>query len=214
MENITPPLADMPAHSSKAGMIGLAVAMLVIGLVAGYYLGSGKSGDVVYQTATPTVSIYASPSTSQTPSVSATPNTITDWKTYSYPQFGYSFKIPAALFIRVEGISTTDGKYSILQRIVTSYDERVGEYLGPGFLVLSATSLEDGIKKIISGATPITNRQQVMIGDRQWTSFNLGIMNGETDYVLYLKNRLYIVGGNNTDYDLLKLIASTYLFTN
>ena len=53
-----------------------------------------------------------------------------------------------------------------------------------------------------------------MIGDRQWTSFNLGIMNGETDYVLYLKNRLYIVGGNNTDYDLLKLIASTYVFTN
>ncbi len=44
MENTTPPLAGMPAttDSSKVGMIGLAIAMLVIGLVAGYVL--GKSG--------------------------------------------------------------------------------------------------------------------------------------------------------------------------
>ncbi|OGN29079.1 MAG: hypothetical protein A3A33_00285 [Candidatus Yanofskybacteria bacterium RIFCSPLOWO2_01_FULL_49_25] len=55
MENTTPPLAGMPTHSSKASMIGLAVAMLVIGLVAGYYLGNSKSGDVTYQTVSPTV---------------------------------------------------------------------------------------------------------------------------------------------------------------
>src|SRR3989344_7376501 len=79
MENITPPLADMPAHSSKAGMIGLAVAMLVIGLVAGYYLGIDN------KTAMQIVSV--------SPSASATPDT-TGWKTYRNNEDGFEILYP------------------------------------------------------------------------------------------------------------------------
>lgn len=71
--------------SSKAGMIGLAIAMLVIGLVAGYYMGNGKSGDVAYQTATPTTFISPSPS--------ATLDT-TGWHPYMSSAFSLSFKVP------------------------------------------------------------------------------------------------------------------------
>lgn len=45
----------MPASGSKAGMIAVSVGLLVIGLVAGYFIGKSGSSPVAYPTAIPSV---------------------------------------------------------------------------------------------------------------------------------------------------------------
>ncbi len=56
-------IQSVPGHASKAGMIGSAVVLLALGLVAGYML--GKNGTTSVSSPTPTSSV--SPSSSATP---------------------------------------------------------------------------------------------------------------------------------------------------
>jgi len=88
MENNTTPLAGKPSpvSDSKVGMIVVSVGLLVVGLIAGYVIGKSGSGDVVYQTATPTAPATTSPTSS--------PSIPSSWKTY-ISQHGYEFRYPA-----------------------------------------------------------------------------------------------------------------------
>lgn len=54
----------MPAHSGKGSMIAMSLALLVVGLITGYFIGKNINSDqIVYQTATPSAVISSSPTT-------------------------------------------------------------------------------------------------------------------------------------------------------
>ncbi len=65
----------------------MSVGLLLVGLIAGYFIGKSGTDPVVYQTATPTMT--ASPSTSTTPDMAG-------WKTFNALKSGYSFSYPAS----------------------------------------------------------------------------------------------------------------------
>src|SRR5690242_18410789 len=76
MENTASPVT--PAQTPKAGMIAMSIGLLVIGLIAGYFIGKGMSStNIAYQTATPTA-----------------PSEIAGWKTYQNNQFGFTIQYP------------------------------------------------------------------------------------------------------------------------
>lgn len=73
------PMPGMPVqHSSKAGMVALALILLIVGLVAGYFIGKGGTNPVAYESATPTTS-----------------SEMIGWKTYRDPVYKYEFSYPA-----------------------------------------------------------------------------------------------------------------------
>ncbi len=82
----------MPASSSKAPMIAVALAMLIVGGIAGYVFGNKGSSPVVEQTATPTSSMM--PSESVNPSVSPSSSPMSGWKTYSSQAWNFSVSYP------------------------------------------------------------------------------------------------------------------------
>jgi len=95
MESDPIPVEIPSQHSSKVGMITLAVLMLAIGLVAGYFFGKGKSGMIAYQTGTPVPTTTDVPVISVSPSATTTPD-MTGWKTYtSKKEPTLSFRYPA-----------------------------------------------------------------------------------------------------------------------
>lgn len=80
----------METTNSKAGMIGLSVGLLIVGLVVGYLLGTSGSSDVAYQTPMPSVSV--SPSVSPTASATVSPR---EW--FQYQGSTLSLQYPATL---------------------------------------------------------------------------------------------------------------------
>ena len=82
MENMTSPVT--PAAGSKTGMIGIAIAMLIVGGIAGYAFGNGGASSVESPTATPTVLTSVSPLSS----------TGSNLQTCSNQKYGFSLMYP------------------------------------------------------------------------------------------------------------------------
>ena len=145
MENTTPLSAGTPTStgSSKAGLIGLAIAMLAIGLVAGYYLGNGKSGDVVSQTAIPTVSI--------SPNSSASSDT-TGWKKYTNSTyFNFSFKVPPGF-----GVEDDQDFVIYIAKGEPYHDMEKGNNIFMSLLRYTGDETQASKLAIVRGATGVT----------------------------------------------------------
>ena len=75
------------AHSGKGGMIGISVALLIVGLVAGYLIGHSGSKPVAYQSATPTAST-------------------SNWETYTNTKYGFEIQYPITAKVNSENIQS------------------------------------------------------------------------------------------------------------
>lgn len=100
MENMTSPVA--PTQTPKAGMITLSIGLLLIGLIAGYFIGKGMSpSNVTYQTATPVPTSILSTSPRITPMKTLD---TTNWKKYSSTSLKINFSYPPTPQFTITGI--------------------------------------------------------------------------------------------------------------
>lgn len=229
MENNTPPLAGMPVPtgSSKAGMIGLAVAMLVIGLIAGYYLGNGKSGNVAYQTPTPQLTpLNNTPpqySPTATPSTSATPTPI-HWETYNDATYGLTFQYPSGHTLHKSNFVNT--AYGTEEHSVefTLNDNRYEE-MGYNDTITFTVKVGSGDPgKFLKTAFGNRYDEGVGSGKLQWTTFagrqaivdNSHFLSGgfKTLYVYGFKtnSNYFILIGQGSNDPTLSQILSTFRF--
>lgn len=111
------PMTPVLVSSSKASMIAVSVVLLVIGLVAGYFIGKGGSGSVASPTTTPTASPTVATDTS-------------DWKTLVAQKSGYQLMYPPewgqALiedYYHSDYITDINSRFTILVHTVPTVDQ-------------------------------------------------------------------------------------------
>jgi len=78
---------------NQKSMVAVSVGLLVIGLVAGYFVGNRDAGKVAYETATPTVTIGASPTS--------------DWQTYRNEKYKFELRYPDTWVVVEENFGST-----------------------------------------------------------------------------------------------------------
>jgi hypothetical protein len=131
-----------------------------------------------------------------------------DWKTYSYTQLGYSFKLPNSYSVSAN--QQAPNETSMLQNL-NVYSEAKTDPSEAIISVQTAASLADGIKKLEQGDV-LLNEKKLTVNNLEWTSFDVGRAGGsEMTYLIYANNRLYTVDG--ADSAFIKQILSTYKFT-
>lgn len=208
---VTPQKPIVLPPSNNRPMLSLIVVgfiMLLIGFTAGYLLGKTGVKSTTYNVAqttyvTPTSIPVASPTVVPTKAVEP----VSAWKPYSYPEFKYSFKMPNAYVITLNGPSPTAANIlQLLNFAGTNYEVGSNTFV---VSVQSAVSLDEGVKNT-EKLSPLTNKQEAVVNNQPWVRYNIGTGTNEAIYLTYINNRLYTIDGTNED--LIKQVITTYQF--
>ena len=196
----------MVNEKGNALIIGIFIGTIITaGAFYVYNLTSQKDNKIEVIEQLPTQPPPPPVESSAKPLVPLSAEETTDWKTYSFPEFGYSFKAPVNYLVDVRKPESTDTfvQYVYLQTHTPPDSDSISIGVEP------SDSLEEGLKY---DKVSRSNKQELVINNLTWTKFDAYTYQESVMYVIYKNGNMYAIDGSVRNSDRIFEIVSTFTF--